>query len=457
MKSTTLKIDRLANGGEGIGRLNEKVVFVPYTLPGEVVQCVSQSSKKNYSRFLPVSVKTSSPHRIQPRCSLHFQSQAFPLWCGGCEWQHMDIGFQGTSKKILISETLERLGGLSQPPVESVLSSPESWRYRNKVQIPFRKEKGKIIGGFFAPASHQIVEFDDCPIQSTLSVDIFQFVRQYANQHHWSAYDEDRHQGWLRHLLIRTNQKAQALVVLVTKSSEFRDKNQFGKELRSQFPQVLGLHQNIQSARGNVILGSHWNRIGGSDFLEEELCGRLFRYGPGSFFQVNTQAAALLYQKAIEALDPDPSDLLLDLYSGVGCLAILAADKVKYVLGVEVVASAVRHAKMNAQLNKVRNVEFSCMKAENVFQDPSRSWIREEGSRLKVLLDPPRTGCDPSLLTALLRVRPKKIVYVSCYPGTLARDLKFLSKRFVVKKVTPVDMFPHTSHIESVTTLECRT
>lgn len=454
-KNPPLKIDRLALDGDGVGRLADgQAAFVPYTLPGEVITARPLFRKKNHSRWLPESLVSPSADRVKPECRYHFQVGKDAPACGGCDWQHMNVASQRTSKRQLVIETLTRLGGIENPPVAETISSPETWRYRNKVQVPFSQRGKHVVAGFFAPGSHDIVEFDDCLIQPSFSVDILRYVKEQANQLRWPAYEEDAHTGWIRHLLIRTNQKGEALVVFVTRTSRFYGKESFVNNLRKRFPSIIGIHQNVQPARTNVILGNTWIPLWGRDHIEESLLGLNIQYAAGSFFQVNFGAAERLYSQAIQELGISSSSLVLDLYCGVGAMALLAAKTARQAFGVEPVRSAIFDARENAKRNHLRNVEFIESDSERFLNRPSRILEMLQDQKSLVIVDPPRSGCTPDVVQGLLRLKPERMVYVSCHPATLARDLKMMSASYVVASVTPVDLFPQTSHIETVVRLE---
>jgi 23S rRNA (uracil1939-C5)-methyltransferase len=463
IKKTDIRIDRLAIDGDGIGRLPEgstyagQVAFVPYTLPLESVSIEPIQIKKNHSRWLPIRINQSSSERIQPACSLHFKFPSGHSWCGGCNWQHMNVNFQRKSKSELVSEALVKIGQIKSPPVKPTLHAEAEWRYRNKVQVPFGNRQGKLVAGFFAPQSHEIVDFDDCLVQPKISVDIVRFVKDYANKNYWKAYEEDRHEGWVRHLLIRTNEKNEALVVLVTKDIKFPDKTNFTTSLRKAFPSVIGIHQNVQTARTNVILGQQWIKIWGETKLDEEIAGLRVSYSVGSFFQVNTKAAERLYQEAIAQLNPEKESIVLELYCGVGVLSLLSARKCQRVIGVENVGSAIEDARENAQKNKINHVEFIAEDAgEFLLRPETKEYFTPYKNHWLVLLDPPRTGCEKIVIDQLLVLEPKRIVYISCHPATLARDLKMLTQKYTLQSVVPVDLFPQTSHIESISTLNLK-
>lgn len=457
---TNIHVERLALDGDGIGHLKTsgadsgQAAFVPYSLPDELIDARLLVQKKNHSRWLPAAITKPSPDRNTPPCPYHFKAGQMTPWCGGCDWQHIKIPAQRISKKQLVIETLERLGGVANPPVADIIASPQDWRYRNKVQVPFGRGKKGVVAGFFAPQSHEIVDFDDCLIQSELSVALVQFVKTYANVAKWIPYDEDRHRGWIRHLLVRTNEAAQAMVTVITANEDFHDRDRFVREMRSRFPSVIGIHQNVQKARTNVIVGPIGRKLWGADYIDESVLGLKISCSPGSFFQVNKPSADLLYQKAIDELGTGPSKVVLDIYCGVGALTLALAKRSSFVIGIEAAASSIANAQFNARQNRIANVEFIEGFAERVLSRPVEGLRGVAPADLLVLVDPPRSGCAPEVLQTILNLKPARIVYVSCHPGTLARDVKILSADYRVVSATPVDLFPQTSHIETVCRLD---
>jgi 23S rRNA (uracil1939-C5)-methyltransferase len=447
---TSIRVDRLALDGDGIGRLeNGQAAFVPYSLPQELIQSRLLLQKKNHSRWLPEKVLEASPSRVDPKCRYFFKPGS-GAGCGGCDWQHMPTAVQETTKRQLVIETLTRIGGITNPPVHETIRSPQDWRYRNKVQVPFARKDRFVVAGFYAPGSHTIVDIQECLVQPTPSVDILNFVKRHANESPWAPYDEDTGRGWIRHLLIRMNEAGEALVTLVTADETFRDKDAFISSMRKRFPFVVGIHQNIQKARTHAILGPKWTRLWGLERINETMLGLTLSCSAGSFFQVNTRAAELLYNKALSELDIRKEHVVLDLYCGGGALTLGAAKKAGLALGIEVVPQAIRDAKFNAQQNRIRNAEFLEGQVEWILRRPIERLEGLSNDRLLVILDPPRAGCDPHVLDGLIKLNPFRIVYVSCHPATLARDVKLLSSKYRVTSVTPVDLFPQTSHIETV-------
>jgi 23S rRNA (uracil1939-C5)-methyltransferase len=453
--STSIRVDRLALEGDGVGRLPDgRVAFVAYSAPGETVEARLFTQQKRFTRWVPTAVPVPSADRVTPPCPYHFRPERRAEACGGCNWQHLSSVGQRRSKRELLKETLERIGGVLNPVVHATIASPQEWRYRNKVQVPFALEGKRVVAGFFAPGSHRIVEFDDCLVQSPESVAIVNFVKDFAARHRWEIYDEDRHRGWLRHLLVRTNSKGQALVSLVTKTPSFPLRHAFVNELLKRCPQVIGIHQNIQGARSHVILGRHWEPVWGEFHIEEKVLGCIISNAPGSFAQVNTEAAELLYEKALEEAELTKDSVVLDLYCGGGALTLAAAKRSKFAVGIEAVSSSIHDANENARRNNVSNVSFLLGETEYVLQRPLRELASVDHRKLSVLIDPPRSGCDPRVLEAIKRLRPQRVIYISCNPATLARDVKILAPDYAPTSTTPVDMFPQTAHIEAVCRLE---
>lgn len=463
-QTALIKIDRMVLGGDGLGHAqsngspSEKVCFVPFGLPGEEILSTETLIKKNYSKWIPLQIKKPSGDRMDPRCSVHFRPGSGGRWCGGCQWQHMTHRAQLQHKGEMLKDTLMRLGGIQPQNWHPPLESPDLWRYRNKVQIPFGMLGGKMVAGFYSPGSHEIVEFDDCPVQPELSVRIFQVIRQIFKAGRYRAYDEDSGTGWLRHVLIRTNRNEDVMVVLVTKTGSFDNKPNFLKTLRKNCPEVVGVFQNIQPAKTHVVLGPKWVKLWGQDYLQEKVGPLNIRYHPGSFMQVNTAVAERLFELAIQGLQLGADWTVLDFYCGVGITSLLLAKKVRWVIGVEEGVDAIRWAKLNAKNNRVSNVRFLAQRAETFSTSREFKMIEEMASnRLAVLLDPPRSGCDERVLKGVIRLKPKRMAYISCDPATLARDLKILALQYDLKSVTLVDMFPQTSHIESLSILERKT
>jgi 23S rRNA (uracil1939-C5)-methyltransferase len=449
-----LRVDHLSSDGDGVARQDGCVVFVPYTAPGDDIEAVIEDAQPRFVRARLQTLIAPGSGRVKPPCPYHFDIAAPQrLYCGGCSWQHLAYERQLQAKERLVRDALERVGGFKGLTVEPVIGMDEPWRYRNKIQQPVGwSPKRRVITGFYAPSSHEIVPIDDCLVQPELSVRIIRRIVQLAEEFRWIPYDETKHAGWLRHILVRCTlpddeaPEGRALVVFVTKSEDFPRENQMVERLANEFmPALVGIHHNVNPGRTNVILGRDWRCIAGSETIEERLGTLRFRLSPRSFFQINTLQAEKLYDVVRERAGRGGA--LWDLYSGVGSIGLYLADHFREVLGVEEVESAVLDATDNAQLNRIKHARFITAPVERFLRRPGGT----HGDSLTILIDPPRAGCKPEVLSAILGRAPKQILYVSCDAGTLARDAAILSKgRYRIDHVQPVDLFPHTPHIETV-------
>lgn len=452
----TIRVDRLSLGGDAVGRTGSYVIFIPYACPGDELEVEITETHRRYARAQIRRVLTPSPLRTMPPCpyhspgtDLHSIKGLSPLFCGGCSWQHLTYEAQLEAKRQLVEETLQRIGRLAEVRVNPTLGMEHPWRYRNKVQQPVGWDGRRIISGFYAPSTHQIVPIDDCLVQPELSVAILNKTKMLLAQYHLEPYDAPRHQGWVRHVLVRLIQ-GRALLVFVTRTPDFPNESPVVQALCRDFPELVGVHQNINPARTNVILGLRWRKLHGADFLEERVGGIRLRLSPGSFFQVNTAQAEALYQ-VVTAMMPPSGAVLVDLYCGVGAIALTLAARFQEVIGVDEGKVAIEDAQYNARLNGFPQAQFYAEPVEQFLTRYQQSVGPPKA--LTVVLDPPRAGCSVGVLRALCALRPAHLVYVSCDPGTLARDIALLQPQFHVQQVQPVDLFPHTAHIETVVKL----
>jgi 23S rRNA (uracil1939-C5)-methyltransferase len=455
-----LDIETLALGGDAVARAGppggrRQAVFVPYAAPGDKVRVERWEERPTYARAWVQEVLAPSADRADPPCPYFFKPGAAPeTVCGGCDWQHLRYEAQARAKRQLLIDAFQRIGRIARPAVEETRAAPEAWRYRNKVQVPFVSRGGGTLAGFYAPNTHRVVPFQDCLIQSEDSVRVIHAVREWADRHGIAVYDADTDQGWLRHLLVRTNSQGEALVALVTRTAAFPDAVAFAEFLTQHCPAVKSIFQNVNMKRGNVILGPEWRHLHGRRYLQETLLGLKFRLSPGSFFQVNHAMAETLYRQVEAFVDPAPDDSILELYAGVGAIAQLLARRARRVWGVEENPQAVADAVQSAQWNGLRNVRFIQGRCEAVLAQ-GRFNQRAGDVMNAVVLDPPRAGCDPAVLRRAFRLAPRRIVYVSCDPATLARDARYMATGgYHLKRAVPVDLFPQTAHVESVSLFE---
>ncbi|HHY46090.1 MAG TPA: 23S rRNA (uracil(1939)-C(5))-methyltransferase RlmD [Firmicutes bacterium] len=470
-----VSVTGLNHEGEGVARIDGFALFLPGALAGERVRARITTVKKNYGRGQVLEIMIPSPARTSPVCQVFGE-------CGGCQLQHLDYSEQLELKRRLVTDALERIGHLKGIRVEPTMGMEEPWRYRNKAQYPVKSvavagagpgrvlggrierertaQKGKgltgerkgLVGGFYARGTHVIVPCEDCRIQHPLSGMILRETLALAGQAGLEAYDEKTGEGFLRHVIIKIGFfTGEAMVVLVTNGEGFPHGEALGKSLHDAIPAVCSVVQNINTRRTNVILGDRFRVLWGKDHIEDVLGGLRFRISAGSFYQVNPAQAEVLYRKVVEFAGLSGNEVALDLYCGVGTITLFLAQRVKKAYGVEAVASAIEDARVNAGLNHIDNVEFLQGDAAAALGQ-----LLEQGVKVDVLvLDPPKSGCDRAVVEASSRAGIPRIIYVSCNPASLARDLERLTlSGYRVRVIQPVDMFPQTSHVESVALLE---
>ncbi|MBI2743053.1 MAG: 23S rRNA (uracil(1939)-C(5))-methyltransferase RlmD [Chlamydiales bacterium] len=423
-----LTVERLGINGEGVARLDGYTIFVDGALPGEKVKARFYEKRKSFGRAKIVQILERSPHRIKPICPLFGR-------CGGCQLMHLDYAEQLKMKRQKVVDALERIGKIFDIDVCDCSPSPQPLAYRNKIQLPL--VDGRL--GLYARSTHDLIEIDGCFIHCALGERIFKGIRRMITCS--SAASE------IRHVIIKTAvHTEQALVILVTMGRASAPLKQLASEILKFAPEIKGVVQNINPAEGNVILGEEFVTLAGEGWIEERLADLSFIVSPASFFQVNPAQAERLYQQVIDFADLKGDERVLDAYCGVGTLSLVLAKQAKEVIGVESVAEAVSDAVKNAERNGISNARFVCDQAENFI-----ATLKEIDL---AILNPPRKGCEASLLQKLLELKPKRVIYVSCDPATLARDLQLLSSGgYQIETVQPFDMFPQTAHVESVVSL----
>lgn len=364
--------------------------------------------------------------------------------CGGCQLQNMSYPEQLSFKQAKCIKTLGSFGR-----VDEIISMESPYHYRNKVQAAFGTARGgKIISGVYQSSSHNIVCVDNCMIEDETADKIIVDIRSMLSSFKLRPYDEDTGRGFLRHVLVKRGfNTGEVMVVLVTGSAAFPKKHDFIKELLKRHSEITTIIHNINPYHTSLILGERETVLYGSGYIEDVLCGKRFRISAKSFYQINPVQTEKLYSKAIEFAGLTGKETVLDAYCGIGTIGLVAADRAKRVLGVELNEAAVRDAKINAEINRTDNIEFICADAGKFMQSAAKNHIKVD----TVFMDPPRAGSDSAFLSSLLELKPKKIVYISCNVETQARDLIYLCRReYKVRRIQPVDMFPHTGHVECV-------
>lgn len=435
-----INIDRLGVSAEGVGRIDGFTVFVPYALPGEKVDVRITDVKKTYAIGKLLSILKSSPDRIEPKCPIYDK-------CGGCQLQHLDYDAQLDVKRQQVIDAVTHIGGLASVPVLPTLGAVNPWNYRNKMQFPVGKNKGKITIGCYEKATHNIIDTDNCAIQKELNNDVVKAVRDIVKKLSIPPYDEDKHIGVLRHVVGRVGKNGDTMIILVTATKELSNAKTIVNALRKRLPKLVSVQQNIQTYRNNVIMGRDTKLLWGKQTILDTIGSLTFHISPRSFFQVNTEQADILYRKALEFANLKGEETVIDAYCGTGTISLFLAKKAYKVYGIEIVKPAILDAQKNARDNNVRNAEFIVGDATEVMPRLYKQDIRPD----VVVVDPPRAGCTEEVLKTFAAMKPERIVYVSCNPATLARDLKILDGLgYKTKKVQPVDMFPMSFHVESV-------
>ncbi len=438
----TVDIVGMNHEGQGVARIDNFVIFVDGAIEGEKVEIKIIKVSKSYGVGKLIKIIEPSPSRVKPFCSVYGR-------CGGCSLQHMSYERQLKFKTDVVREAIKRIGGLQDVCVYNALGMENPLNYRNKVQFPAGMGRNGIAIGFFAPRSHEIVDSTECGIQTPVSDRIRSIVRDFIKERNIGVYDEVAHRGLIRHIMVRSGFKTgEVMVVLVVNGDSLPHSEELVERLVTAVPAIKSVMLNINIKKTNVILGEKNKLLYGQDYITDYIGRYKFKISPLSFFQVNPVQTEVLYSKALEYADLTGNETVFDLYCGTGTISLFLSEKAGRVYGVETVPEAVADARENALLNNVENVEFIVGNAESVVPQLYEKGIKAD----VVVVDPPRKGCDRELLETLVKMMPERIVYVSCNPSTLARDLGFLSENgFAVNEVQPVDMFPWTPHVECVT------
>src|SRR5690625_1693555 len=441
-ETVTLTFEDLTHEGSGVGKIDGYPLFVPYGLPGEEASVKVIKVNKNFGFGKLLEVKKPSPERVEAPCNVFYK-------CGGCQLQHMSYAMQLEMKQNQVKNVMRKIGHLDHVPVHPVIGMEDPWRYRNKVSIPVGEKDGELITGFYQQRSHRIIEdMETCVVQDEVNDRTTEAVRRIASKLGIRAYDERNHRGVLRHIMVRTGQRTnETMIVLVTRTEKLPHKDALIKELTETYPHVKSIIQNVNPDRTNVILGKKTNCLWGEEYIYDTIGDVKFAISALSFYQINPKQTKVLYEKALEYADLSGGETVIDAYCGIGSISLFLAQKAKKVYGFEIVPQAIRDAKKNAKLNGFDNTEFIVGQAEKVMP----AWTADGLKPDVIVVDPPRKGCDEALLHAMVEMNPKRIVYVSCNPATLARDLVTLTEGgYSLKKVQPVDLFPQTSHVELV-------
>ena len=448
----TLDIVDCGMNGEGIGKADGFTVFVKDAVIGDRITAKIMKAKKNYGYGRLMEILVPSPDRTEPVCPSARQ-------CGGCQLQALSYRKQLAFKEEKVRGHLERIGGFTDLPMEPIIGMDEPFHYRNKAQFPIgRSRDGRIITGFYAGRTHSIIENRDCVLGIPQNREILDRVISYMEKYDVEPYDETSGKGLIRHVFTRCGyHTGELMACIVANGSSLPHQKELVESLR-EISGMTSITLNINKKRSNVILGDKVKVLWGQEYITDKIGDISYQISPLSFYQVNPRQTWKLYSKALEYADLHGEETVWDLYCGIGTISLFLAKKAKSVRGVEIVPAAIENARSNARLNGIENAEFFVGKAEEVLPDYYDRYAKEhpgENARADVIVvDPPRKGCDETLLDTIVEMQPEKVVYVSCDSATLARDLKYLCERgYQVKKVCPVDMFPMTVHVETVVLL----
>ena len=451
-----LTIEDIGVNGEGIGKVEGYTLFVKDAIIGDTVEAVVTKPKKNYAYAKMLKVIEPSNHRVTAKCPVARQ-------CGGCQIQELSYEAQLTFKAKKVYDNLARIGGFATELLDQVMQPicgmEEPFHYRNKAQFPIGTDKnGNIVTGFYAGRTHQIIPNMECALGASVNQKILKSIVDFMNEYHVLAYNEETQMGLVRHVLIRYGFKTKEIMVcMVINGDNFPHSEKLVDKL-TQMEGMTSITYSINRENTNVIMGKEIHVLWGQGYITDYIGDVKYQISPLSFYQVNPVQTEKLYGLALEYAGLTGEETVWDLYCGIGTISLFLAQKAKKVYGVEIVPQAIDDARNNAKINGMDNVEFFVGKAEEVLPEYYAEYEREHGTKAYadvIVVDPPRKGCDEALLDTMVKMQPKRIVYVSCDSATLSRDLKYLCENgYSLKKVTPVDQFPMTTHVEVVSYLE---
>ena len=442
------KVIDLTHEGHGVIKLDRYPIFVPNVLIDEEVEFKVIKVKKNFAIGKLIKVLKQSEQRVIPPC-IYYEK------CGGCQLQHMSYESQLKMKKQQVINLFHKKAKLEETVIHDTIGMDHPWRYRNKSQLPVGKDKNnKTIMGYYRQRSHDIIDMDSCLIQDEKQQELMNDIKQWLNELNVSIYNEKNKKGLLRHVVIRTSHYTnEVMIIFVTNGSKFKEAETLVHRLTEVYPDITSIKQNINNSHSNVIMGKQSMTLYGKDKITDQLSETIFEISDQSFYQINSVQTEKLYQKAIDYAQLSGNEIVLDTYCGIGTIGLYMAPVAKHVYGVEIVPSAIQDAKQNALINHFDNTTFECGKAEEVIIEWKQKGIEPD----VIMVDPPRKGCDQVFIETLLELAPKRIIYISCNPSTQQRDAQLLANLYHLKEITPVDMFPHTTHIETVALFERKT
>lgn len=438
-----LTIKRLGINGEGVGYFKRQVVFVPGALLGEEVVVEATKVHPKFAEARIKKIRIRSPYRVKPLCPIYEQ-------CGGCQLQHLRYDAQLKEKRDIVIQSLERHTKLpvDQLDIRETIGMDHPWGYRNKSSYQVGEKDGKVLAGLYGISSHQLIDIDQCAVQHPQTNEASVAVKRILQDLHIPIYNERTRKGIVRTIVTRVGVETGELqVVLVTSQKEIPKKDLFIEEIQKRLPQVKSIVQNVNGEKTSLIFGKETKALAGREFIQETLGDLQFELSARTFFQLNSVQTVKLYNEVKKAAELSGKEKLVDAYCGVGTIGLWLADQAGEIRGMDVIPESIKDAQKNAERHGIKHAQYVIGKAEEWLP----KWVREGWKPDVIVVDPPRTGCDNKLLQTILKVQPKKMVYVSCNPSTLAKDIQTLSSKYKVNYIQPVDMFPQTSHVECVT------
>ncbi|MBQ8539443.1 MAG: 23S rRNA (uracil(1939)-C(5))-methyltransferase RlmD [Ruminococcus sp.] len=434
----------MTSDGSGVGKADSMVVFVPDTAVGDICDVRILKVKKNVCYGKIENIIEKSADRVDPVCPVSSR-------CGGCVYRHMSYEAELKVKHKKVFDAVTRIGKVDGSKVKEIIGAYDTQvdRYRNKAQIPVGLSKnGEVELGFYSRHSHRIAPCDDCLLSPVIFTQITKDFKEFLQKYPYLIYNEEKHSGKIRHLYLRIGEKTdEVMVCVVVNGKSFDHQDELFNSIKEKYKQVKSIVINVNKAKTNVILGYENITVYGKESITDELCGLKFELSPLAFYQVNRTQAQRLYEKAKEYAQLSGDEVLIDLYCGTGTIGLSMAKSCKELIGVEIIDKAIENAKVNAKNNGIENARFICGDAEKAAVELEKNGIKPD----VIIVDPPRKGLTPDLINTIVQMNPQRVVYVSCDPATLGRDLKLFEEfEYSVKEITPFDLFPRTAHCESV-------
>lgn len=456
-----VEIIDVAAEGNSLARVNDMVVFIPFGAPGDIADIKIDRKKRSYAEGHIENLTHPSPIRVAPRCE-HF------TMCGGCRWQHLPYEFQLKCKQQQVQDALQRIAKIPFPELRPIIGSEKIWEYRNKMEYTFSNKKWltfdqlrsgeefperRAAGFHISGAFDKVLDINKCHLQDDLGNRLRMFIKHFGMEHNYSFYDLREQHGLLRTLMIRIASTGEIMAVMVFGEDDSEKITALLTAVANEFPEITSLLYVINTKVNDTISDQEILLFKGREYIEEEMEGLRFRVGAKSFYQTNSRQAYRLYSVAREFAKLTGNELVYDLYTGTGTIACFVAPNARHVIGIEYVPEAIEDAKVNAKVNSLENTEFYAGDMKEVL---TSDFIADHGQPDVMIVDPPRAGMHEDVVNVILEASPKRIVYVSCNPATQARDLALLYEKYDVEAVQPVDMFPHTQHVENVVALTLR-